>query len=66
MDGEKQVVIRLLECLCDCIEFSFVGAGIVALRLAGHTADKITMHTHSKAEHVHGFLNVGAPVATLL
>ena len=66
MDGEKQVVIRLLECLCYCIEFSFVGAGIVGLRLAGHTADKITMHSHSKAEHIHGLLNVGAPVATLL
>ena len=47
MDGEKQVVIRLLECLCYCVEFSFVGAGIVGLRLAGHTADKITMHAHS-------------------
>ena len=66
MDGEKQVVIRLLECLCYCVEFSFVGAGIVGLRLAGHTADKITMHAHSKAEHIHGLLNVGAPVATLL
>ena len=66
MHGEKQVVIRLLECLCDSIEFSFVGAGIVRLRLAGHTADKITMHTHSKAEHIHGLLNVCAPVATLL
>ena len=66
MDGEKQVVIRLLECLCDSVKFSFVGAGIVRLRLAGHTADKITMHTHSKAEHIHGLLNVGAPVSTLL
>ncbi len=53
MDGEKQVVIRLLERLCNSIEFSFVGAGIVGLRLAGHTADKITMHAHSKAEHIH-------------
>ena len=66
MDGEKQVVIRLLECLCDGVEFSFVGAGIVRLRLAGHTAHKITMHTHSKAEHIHGLLNVGAPVTSLL
>ena len=65
MDGEKQVVIRLLECLCYCVKFSFVGAGIVRLRLARHTADKITMHTHSEAEHIHGLLNVGAPVATL-
>lgn len=24
------------------------------------------MHSHSKAEHIHGLLNVGAPVATLL
>ena len=66
MDGEKQVVIRLLECLCYSVEFSFVGAGIVGLRLAGHTSDKITMHAHSKAEHIYGLLNVGAPVATLL
>ena len=66
MDGEKQVVIRLLECLCYCVEFSFVGAGIVGLRLAGHTAHKITMYAHSKAEHIHGLLNVGAPVATHL
>ena len=65
MNGEKQVVIWLLECLCYCVEFSFVGAGIVGLRLAGHTADKITMHAHSKAEHIYGLLNVGAPVATL-
>ena len=56
MDGEKQVVIRLLECLCYCVEFSFVGAGIVGLRLAGHTADKITMHPHSKAYHVDSLL----------
>ncbi len=66
MDGEKQVVIRLLECLCYSVEFSFVGAGIVGLRLAGHTAHKITVHTHSKAEHIHCLLNVCAPVATLL
>ena len=65
MDGEKQVVIRLLECLCYSVEFSFVGAGIVGLRLAGHTSDKITMHSHSKAEHIYGFLNVGAPVTAL-
>ena len=24
------------------------------------------MHAHGKAEHIHGLLNVGAPVATLL
>lgn len=66
MNGKKQVVIRFLECLCDSVEFAFVGAGIVRLRLARHTADKITMHSHSKAEHIHGLLNVGAPVATLL
>ena len=65
MHGEKQVVIRLLECLCDSIKFSFVGAGIVTLRLAGHTAHKITMHAHSKAEHIYGLLNVGAPVSAL-
>ena len=66
MHGEKQVVIRLLQGLGDCVEFSLVGAGIVCLRLAGHRADKVAMHSHSKADHVDGFLNVALPIAALL
>ena len=41
MHGEKQVVIRLLECLGDCVEFALVGAGIVGLSLSGHRTDEI-------------------------
>ena len=66
MHGEKQVVIRLLQGLGDCVEFSLVGAGIVCLRLAGHRADKVAMHSHSKADHVDGFLDVTLPIAALL
>ena len=65
MHGEKQVVIRLLQGLGDCVEFPFVGAGIVCLRLAGHRADKVAMHSHSKANHIDGFLDVAFPIAAL-
>lgn len=66
MHGEKQVVIRLLQGLGDCVEFSLVGAGIVCLRLAGHRADKVAMHSHSKADHIDSFLNIALPIAALL
>lgn len=66
MNGEKQVVIRLLESLCDGVKLALVRAGVVGLSLAGDGADKITMHTHSKAYHIDCFLNVGLPVAALL
>ncbi len=59
MHGEKQVVIRLLQGLGDGVQLALVAAAVVGLRLARHTADKVTMHTHSKAEHIHGLLNVG-------
>lgn len=65
MHGEKQVVIWLLQGLGDCIEFSLVGAGIVCLRLAGHRTDKVAMHSHSKADHIDGFLYVALPIAAL-
>ena len=66
MNGEKQVVVRLLEGLGNGVKLSLVRAGVVRLRLARHGADKITMHSHSKANHIDCFLNVGLPVAALL
>ena len=35
MNGEKQVVIRLLESLCDCVQLALVRAGVIGLRFAG-------------------------------
>ena len=66
MNGKEQVVIRLLEGLGNGVKLALVRAAVVRLRLARHGADKITMHTHSKAYHVDCFLNVGLPVAALL
>ena len=66
MDGEQKVVIRLLQGLGDGIEFPLVRAAVVGLRLARHAADKVAMHAHSEAEHIHRLLDVGVPVAALL
>ena len=65
MHGKEQVVIRLLEGLGNGVKLALVRAAVVRLRLARHGADKITMHTHSKAYHIDCFLNVGLPVAAL-
>ena len=65
MHGKKQVVIRLLEGLGYGVKLALVRAGVVGLSLAGDGADKITMHSHSKAYHIDSFLNVGLPVASL-
>lgn len=66
MNGKEQVVIRLLEGLGYGVKLALVRAAVVRLRLARHGADKITMHSHSKANHIDCFLNVGLPVAALL
>lgn len=66
MHGKKQVVIRLLEGLGYGVKLALVRAGVVGLSLAGDGADKITMHSHSKANHIDCFLYVGLPVAALL
>ena len=66
MDGKEQVVIRLLEGLGNGVKLALVRAAVVRLRLARHGADKITMHTHSKANHIDCLLYVGFPVAALL
>ena len=59
-------MIRLLQGLGDRVQFTFVRAAVVGLRLAGHRPDKVAMHTHSEAEHIHRLLYVGGPVAALL
>ena len=66
MHGKEQVVIWLLEGLGYGVKLALVRAAVVRLRLARHGADKVTMHTHSKAYHIDCFLNVGLPVAALL
>ena len=66
VDGEQKVVIRLLQGLGDRVQLTFVRAAVVGLRLAGHRPDKVAMHAHSEAEHVHRLLYVGGPVAALL
>ena len=66
MHGKEQVVIRLLEGLGYGVKLAFVGAGVVALSLARHGTDKVTMHPHSKAYHIDSLLYVGFPVAALL
>lgn len=58
-------MIRLLEGLGYGVKLAFVRAAVIGLRLARHGADKITMHTHSKAYHIDSLLNVGLPVAAL-
>ena len=65
MDGEKQVVIGLLQGLGDGVKLAFVAAAVVGLRLAGHRTYKVRVYAHGEADHVHGLLNVGAPVAAL-
>ena len=66
MNGKEQVVIRFLQGLGYGVKLALVRAAVVRLRLARHGADKITMHSHSKANHIDCFLNVGLPVAALL
>lgn len=66
MNGKEQVVIRLLQRLSDGVKLALVRARVVRLGFARHRADKVTMHTHSEANHIDCFLNVGFPVAALL
>ena len=66
VDGEQKVVIRLLQGVGDRVQLTFVRAAVVGLRLARHRHDKVAMHAHSEAEHVHRLLYVGGPVAALL
>ena len=41
MHGKEQIVIRLLERLCDCVKLAFVGAGVIRLGFARNGADKV-------------------------
>lgn len=41
VDGEKEVVVWLLEGLCYGVKLALVGAGVVGLRLSGHGADEV-------------------------
>lgn len=41
VDGEKEVVVWLLECLGYGVQLALVGAGVVGLRLSGHGADEV-------------------------
>ena len=65
VDGEKEVVIWLLECLGYGVQLALVGAGVVGLRLSRHGADEVTMHSHSEAYHIDSLLYVGFPIAAL-
>lgn len=66
MDGEEQIVIRLLQGLCDGIELALVATAVVRLRLAGDRADEVAVHTHCETEHIDCLLDVGSPVTALL
>lgn len=66
MNGKEQVVIRFLQGLGYGVKLALVRARVVRLGFARHRADKVTMHTHSEANHIDCFLNVGFPVAALL
>jgi len=59
MDGEKQVVIRLLQGLGDGVKLALVAAAVVSLRLAGHRTHKVRVYAHGEADHVHGLQDVG-------
>ena len=58
MDGEKQVVIGLLQGLGDGVKFALVAAAVVGLCLAGHRTYKVRVYAHGEADHVHGLLDV--------
>ena len=66
VDVEEEVVVRLLESLCDSVQFTLVAAAVVGLRLARHGADEVRVDTHGEAHHVYRFDDVRSPVATLL
>lgn len=66
VNGEEEVVVRLLQSLCDGVKLSLVAAGVIGLRLAWHRAYEVGMDAHSEAHHIDGFYNVRRPVATLL
>ncbi len=66
MDGEKEVVIRLLQSLGDGVKLALVGAGVVGLRLAGHGAYEVGVDAQGEAYHIDGLLYVALPVAALL
>ena len=63
---KQQVVVWFLKCLGDRVEFTFVRAAVVRLRLAGNRAHEVRVHTHREAEHVHRLDDVGGPVAAFL
>ena len=63
---KEEVVVRLLESLCDGVQFTLVRARVVGLRLARHGADEVRVDTHCEAHHVHRFDDVRSPVAALL
>ena len=65
MHGKEQIVIRLLKRLCNRVKFAFVATAVIRLRLARHRADEVRVYAHREADHVHGLLNVGAPIAAL-
>ena len=66
VDGEKEVVIRLLQSLGDGVKLALVGAGVVGLRLAGHGAYEVGVDAQGEAYHIDGLLYVALPVAALL
>lgn len=65
VDGEKQVVIWLLESLSDGIELTLVRARVVGLCFAGHRSNKVRVDSEGKAYHIDCFLDVAFPVSTL-
>lgn len=66
VNGEEEVVVRLLQSMGDGVKLALVAAGVVGLRLAWHRADEVGVDTHGKAHHIYGFDDVRRPIATLL
>lgn len=66
MDGEKEVVIWLLQGLGDGVKLALVAAGVVGLRLAGHGAYEVGVDAQGEAYHIDGLRYVALPVAALL
>lgn len=64
--GEKEVVVRFLKGLGYGVQLSLVRAGVVGLRLAGYSPDKIRVDAEREVYHVDRLLNVALPVAALL
>ena len=66
VDVEEEVVVRLLESLCDGVQLTLVAAAVVGLRLARHRANEVGVNAHGEAHHIYGFYDVRSPVAALL